>query len=376
MKVTKEQIKNFIINRSYINEKGSSILEVLEYLTCIQVDPINAVARTHELSLFNRVKDFKISDLYKELYENRTIFEYWLQLYSFIPSKFFPYFRASMETKDTWHSEYYKQHKKEIDETLRYITENGETSSKELSHIKRTGDVFSWTGSSRTGVLDYLWDKGIIMVSKRKANRKYYNLSERVIDGRGRRSASSTHMESLKFLLESSFNYLGVVRSPYLYRAGRPRETLFREEFKRLLEKGEIIKLQIDGSEGKGRRSASPTYYILKRDAKTLENSKLEHTGLNILPPLDPIVIDRDLLNDVFGFFYRWEAYTPPAKRLFGYYGMPVLYKGEIVGQVELVKDAKKKVSIKNLKVSVRGKEFNKLLKEEVKKIEKLIATS
>lgn len=54
-----------------------------------------------------------------------------------------------------------------------------------------------------------------------------------------------------------------------------------------------------------------------------------------LLAPLDPIVYDRTITRQVWGFDYIWEVYTPPAKRLRGYYALPLLVEGRIAGHVD-----------------------------------------
>jgi hypothetical protein len=88
---------------------------------------------------------------------------------------------------------------------------------------------------------------------------------------------------------------------------------------------------------------------------------------------LDPLVIDRRLLGDVFEFKYTWEAYVPKSKRRFGYYGMPILYNGEFVGQIDLKKDKDGDLTTLNLETKNKSKEFNKKLKEKIGELEKFV---
>lgn len=333
-KVTRNELQNYLINRSFLHKKANSISEVLEYYTCIQVDPINIVARSHELALFNRVKNFNVNDLYKELYERRNFFEYWLQLFSIIPIKYYSYLKARFTTKKGWQQEYKNTHKKEIAAALRYIRKYGVSQAKDLTHIPKIGSLFSWSNSSsRTALLEFLWDTGKVMIHSRKNNQKFYDLTARLLPARVLAQKVSSR-ESLDFLLRAQFAYVGIVRRTFLTsgRMGYVKRLGLVEMFDRWVKNGKIVELEIDG--------IRTHYYCLAKqlaEIKRLGKVNL-HKRLNILSPLDPLIIDRKLISDVFNFTYTWEAYIPKRKRKFGYYGMPILYKGEFVGQVELEK--------------------------------------
>lgn len=330
-----------MIEHSGLNSKKNSIDEVLTELSCIQVDPINTVAPSHELSLYNRVMGIKRSDLNSELYEKKTLFEYWFQLYSIIPMKFFPYFAERSSANLYWHDSHYKAHRTEIDATLDFVKKNGSTGIKDLMHLPKVSGVFNWGDSqSRAGLLTYLWDKGVLMVSHRSSNQKYYDLTENIVP-KEILNQKKSHEEILEFYLTSYFKYLGIVRRPQLTRMGHMSRTGVKDLFKKWEKERKILGITIDGQATK--------LYILKEHAYKIDSSPT-HTKLNILPPLDPLIIDRDILNDVFDYFYRWEAYTPALKRKFDQYGMPILYKGEINGQIALRKDlVNRKLKIHNL---------------------------
>ncbi len=366
-RVSKEVVKNYLISRSFLVEKAESVLDVLERFKCLQVDPINVVARTHELSLYNRVSNFKISDLYKELYEKRTLFEYWLQLFSVIPVKYLPYLSVRREVMADWHEEFYKKHKKEIKLVLEFIKENGVSSSKELSHIPKVSNLFSWSNdSSGTAALEYLWDKGLLMIHHREKNWKFYDLTDRIIPQKN--LVSPTPSECLEFLLKSRFDYLGIVGKRFLRgRLGYIKKLNLDLLMDKLLKENKVIKLDI--------KDVKADYFVLDEQFEEIKKlgGKNLHKKLNILPPLDPLIIDRKLLKDIFGFEYTWEAYTPPSKRKFGYYSMPILYKGNFVGQINLRKTKDLKLDILNLVTAENGKEFREFLKSEILNLENFI---
>lgn len=364
---TKQEIKNYLINRSFLVNKAQNLDEYFERFKCIQVDPVVVIARSHDLSLFNRVKGFTAQAIDTDLYKNRTLFEYFMQLYSIIPIKYRPYFSFRMNIKNSWQEEFYKDHSKEVEMAREFIKENGPTSSKMLKHIPKTRAIREWRSwDSGKATLDYLWDTGEITISHRDSNTKFYNLTERILPKEYLNKKNLK--ESLDFLIKSNFDYLGIVRASSITKSCRSFIKLARERFAELLEKEEIIPIKVEGIHTK--------YFVLTSEVENIKKLGKEnhHKGLNILPPLDPLIIDRQILSDFFDYEYLWEFYNRPETRKFDPYGMPVLYKGEIIGQVALKKDIKKKtLKIKKTKVSLNDQELKTKLKEVVKEIEKFV---
>lgn len=369
--VTKQQAQNFLLNRSFFVKK-SDLSTVITAYSCIQVDPISVVAKSHELALFNRVEDFSLQDLSNALYKKRTMFEYWLQLYSILPIDFYHHVSARRSGSERWHEKFENDNRKSIQAALEYITEHGPTSSKELSHLTSTSSLFSWSSSgSKTALLEYLWDKGEIMISHREGLRKYFDLTSRILPGDFLQNSVSTQ-KSLEWTVLANFKYLGLVRNVVVHRAGYSRRMPLKDIFKQFLEKGQIVKVKIEGVK-------SP-YYVLKEDVALLrgakDNAHADAHAVTFLPPLDPFVIDRRLIFDIFDFSYLWEAYVPAAKRKFGYYGMPVLASGKLVGQVEFQKTPDKKLTIKNIDIKKLSKREQSSFDSEQQRLEKLIFPS
>lgn len=381
MEITKAQAANFLLTRAGFDSERTSA-QVIEDLSCLQVDPINVVARSHELILFNRVKGFRKQDLYTSLYKDRQLFEYWLQMYSIIPISALPYFKALQKTNDyrqiysdrNRYSSYRQEHQADLDALLAFIEANGPTAARDIKHLGKGRAVHSWTGgSSHSALLEFLWNTGEIQISHRISNIKYYDLTARVVPAEVLEAEVAAE-EIYPFLLNSYFKYYGFVRPNWLNRSGRDRSKGLRQEFNRQLKAGEIVEIRIKGGDSKIR------YYLRHSDLEMLANSNSQSnttssTGkLKILSPLDPLVLDRQLLLDVFGIFYRWEAYTPPVKRKYGFYNMPVLFEDKIIGQVDLAKSKQKgntKLNVNGIFLNQKSKAIDDALQQELHRLEK-----
>jgi len=75
--------------------------------------------------------------------------------------------------------------------------------------------------------------------------------------------------------------------------------------------------------------------FILAEERPILDAGRAEQPGVTFVAPLDPIVWDRRLLRELWGFDYLWEVYVPEARRRWGYYVLPVLFGDRFVGRIE-----------------------------------------
>jgi uncharacterized protein YcaQ len=119
------------------------------------------------------------------------------------------------------------------------------------------------------------------------------------------------------------FGGLGPAK-PNPERPEHPGRTALREE---LVADGELVPVDVDGVRGKR--------FVLKEELQLLEAPPEPPPSVAFLPPFDPLIWDRALLGSLFGFDYVWELFHPPAKRRWGWYVLPILYRDRFVGRIE-----------------------------------------
>ena len=107
-------------------------------------------------------------------------------------------------------------------------------------------------------------------------------------------------------------------------RPGHPGRTALREE---LIADGELVPVEVE--EVRGKR------FVLKEEVALLERTAEPPPSVAFLPPFDPLVWDRALLGSLFDFDYVWELFIPPAKRRWGWYVLPMLFRDRLVGRIE-----------------------------------------
>jgi uncharacterized protein YcaQ len=95
-----------------------------------------------------------------------------------------------------------------------------------------------------------------------------------------------------------------------------------------------VIPIEIEGVKGI-RYAPSGSATFLHQAAEGAPDAPLADPSVAFIAPLDPLLWDRRVLRDVWEFEYVWEVYVPEAKRRWGYYVMPILYRDRLVGRIE-----------------------------------------
>ena len=119
---------------------------------------------------------------------------------------------------------------------------------------------------------------------------------------------------------EGIFMYLGPAKTEGIY----PGRNAMREE---LVELGELVPVEVEGVTGKR--------FVVRDDVELLQAPPEPPPSVAFLSPYDALVWDRRLLGSLFGFEYVWELYVPPAKRRWGWYVLPILFRDRLVGRIE-----------------------------------------
>ncbi len=118
-------------------------------------------------------------------------------------------------------------------------------------------------------------------------------------------------------------------QSEVMYSAGSAVERVARTA--RLVEDGELLPIEVENLKG--------PRYIIAAEAPILDATAdplgLPALAVTFLAPLDPLVWDRRLLRELWGFDYLWEVYVPEARRKWGYYVLPILFGNRFVGRIE-----------------------------------------
>jgi len=307
----------------------SGTRNAINHLSYIQVDTISVVERAHNHVLHTRVPSFK-PEMISQLLLDGDIFEYWSHAAAFLPIDDYrfslPYKNAIKQGQVHWYKD---PDQKLMAELLARITSEGSLRSRDLDTRgldpkapKREG---WWDWKPAKKALEQLYMQGDLMVSNREGFQKVYDLTERVLPSSVNTQEPSTEAFAMH-LLDQQLRCHGLVSLKGL--TYLRRNTALRKAMKLLvaerLVQGDLEEVQL---------STGETYFL---EAGVFE-SKLPRLNdrLLILSPFDNCVIQRDRLKALFQFEYQIECYVPAAKRKYGYFSLPLLYRGEFVGRMD-----------------------------------------
>jgi len=298
----------------------------------LQIDSVNVVERAHQLTLFSRLGPYDPDLLWRALRE-RDVFEYWAHVASFSPIEDWPLMRHRMGAEREWRAIRRLQSEAPgyIEAVYEQVAERGPLAPAELEDPgERKGPWWGWADGKH--VLEWLFMKGRVSVAERRNFARYYDLSEQVIPAEQFEAEPVPEQEAILILLERAAERVAVGTVKDLadyYRLQLSRTSLRPADgVARLVEQGRLVEVEVAGVSD--RMFMHPEATIPRRvQARSLLN------------PFDPIVWHRPRIEQLFGFEYRIEIYTPKPKRVHGYYVFPFLLGDELVGRVDLKADRK-----------------------------------
>jgi uncharacterized protein YcaQ len=339
VRVSAEAARRFLVARHALAPARSleggpdAVLDVFRRLGSIQFDPLAVAGRSHDLVLHARVVEYDPAwcDL---LYERREIFEAYNKGLSLVATGELPWFRVSSKNAS------------------RILAENADVAGRVLERIRAEGPLSSLDFESERGattdwfgvptntvraVLEAYNVTGVLGLSRRDGNRRYYDVVERLLPAE-LLAREIPLREQLRHKLLSRYRAHGLLgvggggdifggigpAKPDPSRPEHPGRTALREE---LVATGELVPVEVENVRGKR--------LVLRAEVDLLERPPEPPPSVAFLPPFDPLVWDRGLLGSLFEFEYVWELFVPPEKRRWGWYVLPMLFGDRLVGRIE-----------------------------------------
>ena len=317
--------------RSKSKSSTADAVEVIKKLGVIQIDSVNVLVRSQELPLFARLGDHDRNAINKATAQSK-IFEYWGHEAAILPVEIQPLFRWKMNAARTgkikhWGlTSFYADNKAFVKRILKHVEANGPVTARELS-TRTTKKSSWWDWDEAKTALEYLFLTGQLMSCGRGSDfARIYDITERVLPSKILNTPTPTEDEARKQLLVHAARAQGVATLTDLADYYRQKTAVIKPLVNELVEQGELREVTVDTWVEKAfvHRSAKPP-------------KKLYATAL--LSPFDSLVWCRPRNERLFDFHYRIEIYTPREKRKFGYYVLPFMMNGELVGRVDLKAD-------------------------------------
>ena len=280
----------------------------------VQADPIRAPARAQDLILRHRVPGYRAGDLERE-YPALGLDEDVVYAYGFVPPS----------TRQLLHPRAGEEPAGLARDVLAFVRERGPTHPRDLVRaFGARGERNAWGGQSRatTRALEHLHYWGFLRVARREAGVRVYEPARLATES----LAPDERVRRLALLVAGLFGPLPEVSLRGLMRLARyavPRVDGRATVISRLLRTGELERGEVDGvayvwaaagrADGDAGRADAPR-------------------AVRLLAPFDPVVWDRRRVEHLWGWAYRFEAYTPAARRQFGYYALPLLWGDQLLG--------------------------------------------
>lgn len=319
----------------------AELLEIVRAAGVIQLDSISVVSRAHETALWSRAGAFDLPDLSALHHPNQQLIEYWAHAASLLPVEFLPHLRRRMLLfRNRTHPSYgpwIEENKTLLTEVMATIEEQGPVSTRAFERpdeIKRNPWDW-WGGKPAKQALDYLWLMGELVVHRRIGFERVYELTDRAFPEL-RSTPMPTEEEDHRFFTERALHSIGIGTVAWLgeYYTGAGGRFVPPAEMKRVLahlaDEGRAIPVEL----GDERLPAWLDPDLLPA-LEGFRSGALRPTRRTLLSPFDNLLWRRERALALFGFDYRLESYTPEPKRIYGYYTLPILIDGALVGRLD-----------------------------------------
>ncbi|HEX5914852.1 MAG TPA: crosslink repair DNA glycosylase YcaQ family protein [Rubrobacter sp.] len=307
------------------------VRKAIRRMGVLQIDSISVVARSPYLVLWSRVGTYDPVWL-DELLAEGAVFEYWSHAACFIPIEDYGLYRRLMieggEKTRTW----MRAHHEEIEHVMEHISEKGPVRAAEFARTDgKAGGWWEWKPEKRA--LEHLFAAGKLMISRRENFHRVYDLRERVLANAlpdWEDALAPNEQEVRRAFALKAVYALGVASArwiPDYFRTPKKGVARLLEE---LADEGELVRAGIEGLDEPAYvhpDNAGPAEKILSGTSRS--------SVTTLLSPFDPVVWDRARALELFDFEYKIEVYTPAARRRYGYYSLPILHNGALVGRLD-----------------------------------------
>jgi uncharacterized protein len=307
------------------------VLATIRRMGALQIDTISVVNRSPYFVLWSRLGAYEPKWLDQLLAEG-ALFEYWAHEACFLPIEDYPLFRNRM-LDPSWRGWRYshavmEKHAATVDRIVAGIREHGPVRSAELGE-GRSGSGGWWGWKPEKRILESLFTAGELMIARREGFQRVYDLRERVLPSWSDAQLPSTDAAHRALALKA-VRALGVAKAKWVadyFRMGKkPTPALVRT----LANDGALLEVHVEGWKEPG--YIHPEHRALAERAAA---GGIKPVLTTLLSPFDPVVWDRARGSELFDFEYRIECYTPAPKRVYGYFVLPILRHGALVGRLD-----------------------------------------
>ncbi|MFF6961124.1 MULTISPECIES: DNA glycosylase AlkZ-like family protein [unclassified Streptomyces] len=298
---------------------------VLRSLGAVQLDTISVLARSHELIPYARLGAVGREEVEEAYWSGDHAFEYWSHAACILPIEEWPHFafrrRARRARGHRWHV--LEDAERSCAAVLDQLKAEGPLNSTQLGGAKNGGPWWDW--SETKIAVEWLLDTGEVVCTRRRGWKRIYDLAERAVpDALLHDDLDDT--ECVRRLVVQAGAAMGVATRADLADYHR----LKGEQVMSVIDSTGLVPVEVEGW-------GKPAW----ADPAALASEPRGRHRTTLLSPFDSLIWDRPRTERIFGFTHRLEAYTPKPKRIHGYFAMPLLAGGRLVGRVDPAREGK-----------------------------------
>lgn len=309
-------------------ERGANgVRAMLDALRCVQLDPLDPMGTNADLVALARVDGIAKDDVFRHTLPGHA-FEHFAKERCLLPARAFPFYRDQAAETPWWRlgDRVRKLAPGVIDEVRAEIAARGPISAGELEDRGTVVpmDWSGWKGTAKAAsmAIEVLWTRCEIVVAGRTGRGKLWDVPSRAL--------AHVHAEPIEARFERWALLERVEAAGLLSRAGGATWSMLKTArtsglVDDMIAEGAIEEIAVEGAK---RPYLAPAGFLDRRFAAPDDRMRL-------LGPLDPVLWDRGLVHHAFGFEYVWEVYKPAADRRWGWYVIPLLHRGQLVGRLE-----------------------------------------
>ncbi|MET0388957.1 MAG: crosslink repair DNA glycosylase YcaQ family protein [Polyangiales bacterium] len=301
----------------------TTLARAVHQLGFIQADPIRAPARAQDLTLRHRVKNYRAGDLERS-YPELDVEEDFFVNYGFVTRDLY----AQMHPRSGFRRAWDAATKRRAAQLLKFVRERGTVHPREVEAHFALGQVVNYWGgqsSATTHLLDNMHYRGLLRVVRRDRGVRVYTAVPRRPPLRSAREQNA-RVDRLIDLVVQVYAPLPRLSLNQLVSRLRLAAPQWQPQLKAGLARARerLAHAEIAGT----------TWYwpAAEQPASPRHQGHTADERVRLLAPFDPLVWDRRRFELLWGWAYRFEAYTPPPKRKLGYYALPLLWRDQVVG--------------------------------------------
>jgi uncharacterized protein YcaQ len=303
--------------------RKAGVRGTLRHLGAVQLDTISVLARSHELVPYARLGAVGRKTVEDAYWKDTHAFEYWSHAACILPIEEWPHFafrRRAYRSRPHWN---HALPDGTYDQVIKQLRAEGPLTATELGGAKRTSEWWDWSGTKVAVERALMY--GEVVCVERRGWKRVYDLAERAVP-EALLHDDLDDTECLRRLVRLAGQSLGVGTRADIADYHR----LKAEQVDAVIDDSGLVPVTV---EGWGKSAWA--------DPAALDTPPRGRHRTTLLSPFDSLIWDRARTERIFGFTHRLEAYVPKPKRIHGYFAMPVLAGGRLVGRVDPAREGR-----------------------------------